>query len=466
MKDEVNENAVPVDNETVQTEAKTPSKSKSSKSEPKSKRYKNMMYVQKVSHLPSGINDKDDFVAIIEDKIKPERYAIICHDKEVDENGQPKEPDIHIMMCFTNGRHIDAVAKKLGDKPQYIKAWNESVNNGFSYLIHRTRKAKNEGKHEYAPSEVTTNFDYAALMAHLEAKTIQAKTGSGLTPKEMLDLLYIGSMPKEEVEKSLTGFQYGQYRRQIEDVWNKRLKNMADEWRKEMKASGKPIRVIWIYGPAGTGKTSLAKKYAEEVGQPYYISGSSRDLFQSYAGEHTLILDELRPRAIQYQDLLRITDPYGEQVMAPARYSDKALACDVIIITSPYDPLLFYWEALGIGRTRKQTASRVDSVDQLIRRLELIIKIDHAHIVALEYDKAVGDWETGNRTLNGNMNTSGTAFTEIPGTETENPYASKHVAKDTTEAMNLYKSMVMQQNPLENTPPQGRTAETETNRKE
>src|SRR5699024_6278721 len=140
----------------------------------------------------------------------------------------------------------------------------------------------------------------------------------------------------------MTGAQYGRYKRQIEDVWRKRLQNLADAWRQEMAAQGRKVKVIWIYGVAGVGKTRMARAYAEKLGQSYYITGSSRDLFQNYKGEHTWIIDELRPNVIPYQDLLRIMDPYGAQVMAPSRYADKALACDVIIVTTPYDPITFY----------------------------------------------------------------------------------------------------------------------------
>ena len=71
-----------------------------------------------------------------------------------------------------------------------------------------------------------------------------------------------------------------------------------------MREKHAQIQVIWIYGPSGCGKTSLAKEYAQKKDQPYFISVSTRGVFQGYNGEHTLILDELRPGVITYADLL------------------------------------------------------------------------------------------------------------------------------------------------------------------
>ena len=81
------------------------------------------------------------------------------------------------------------------------------------------------------------------------------------------------------------------------------------------------VESVWIFGPAGTGKSTLAKLYAKRKGEPFFVSGSTRDIFQGYEGKHTVILDELRPSSIPYADLLRITDPYAmeHEVMAPSR---------------------------------------------------------------------------------------------------------------------------------------------------
>lgn len=367
---------------------------------------KNMMYAQKTSHLPAEIQTKEALADLIERELKPNRYAVIVHDKDTNKDGSPKEPDMHAMLCFSNARYLSAVAKKLGDKEQFIEKWNGDANNGFSYLLHRTKKARAEGKYQYDPEEVTANFDFPSLIAGIESKMERGRKVSeenaGYSINELLNALYLGIMSKEEVERHMTGAQYGRYRRQIEDVWHKRLRNLADEWRAEMAAQNRRIKVIWIYGPAGMGKTSLARAYAEQIGQSYYISGSSRDPFERYAGEHTLIMDELRPNIIPYQDLLRLLDPYGAQVVAPARYSDKAIACDTIIITSPYDPVSFYFG--------QKAVNCVDSFHQLLRRIELILTMDVNYIYPVHFDKHV-------------INYYGGKLEPIPGMAAPNPYS-------------------------------------------
>ena len=390
---------------------------------------KNMMYTQQIGHLPMGIATANDLAAHIETALKPKEYAVILHDQDVSEDGTLAEPHIHAMMCFKNARHISATAKKLGDKEQYIQKWNGEANNGHAYLIHATSKARKEGKHQYDPAEVKANFDFPALMDKIKAEVVQAKAARQVETdvKTMLDLLYTGAVTKGEIEKRLTGSQYAKYHRQIEDVDAKRLLKEAEKWRKEMREKHAQIQVIWIYGPSGCGKTSLAKEYARKKGQPYYISGSTRDVFQAYNGEHTMILDELRPGVITYADLLRITDPHGidNQVMAPCRYNDKALACDLIIITTPYMPVEFY---NALFPAKAMSPNHIDSLDQLVRRISVTIEMTGKKIQAMQFRLCPYNPTEG-------------YYWTIPGTERPNPYSGLARPTPPNQAEDIYNSM-------------------------
>lgn len=393
-------------------------------SKKKKNRAYNMMYEQQMRHLP--VKTLDDLIDTIDKKLQPKRYACIIHDKDVDKNGTPVEPHVHAMLEFDNARYLSAVARKLGEidsngKPrtQQIAIWNDKVKNGYSYLVHETKNSL--GKHQYNPDEVKANFDFVTEMANISQSVAIVKARQSAPVNMLLDALYEGSITKEEIEQRLSGSQYGMVKNKIESVYAKRLQNMAHQWRKDAKAQGKQIRVMWICGKAATGKTSLAKEQAEKKKQPYYMSGSSRDIFQNYAGEHTLILDEFRPDILPYSDLLRITDPYGleTEVLAPSRYYDKALACDLIIITSPFNPYDFYSVLFG----ENQKYKNIDSFYQLERRISLCVFMSQTDIIAMEFRGLDKGYE------------------EIQGTKRANPYSATSRPTQKQNAVDIYNSL-------------------------
>lgn len=353
----------------------------------------NFMLVQQPQHLMPPYDTLDKLLERL-DEIGAERYAGILHDKDPGEIAH-----LHIFMHFQYVREIDPLAKALNIAPQYLERWDEGMDNGFAYLTHRTPKAASS--YQYSPNEVTANFNYIDWLSRYEAK----KRKDGKNPshgddvKYLLDCLYVGIVTREDVEKQLSGSQYAQYHKRIDDVWAKYLQNLAEERMRIRKAAGETVEVIWIYGDAGTGKTRFAKEQAKKRDKNYYITGSSRDPFQRYNGEDFIIYDEARPNDISFSDLLKLLDPYGEDVSAPSRYYDKAICAAAYYITTPYSPIDFYRKIMG-----ESWKTQSDGFGQLLRRLSLVLEMTADCIQAMEYDPLA------------------CRFTPIPGAVRENPY--------------------------------------------
>ena len=339
------------------------------------------MYEQQLQYLPPSAKRKtlNSIYKVMIEKLNPKKIAGIVHDKDMNQDGELVTPHVHIVLQFENQRSVIQLAKLI-EEPQIsaFQQWKGNVNNAYSYLIHQTNDALE--KYQYDVNEVKANFDYPELMATI-AKKVKQKSNQHDSEiiKRLLDQLGEGEMTKEEVISNLTGSQFAKAKKQINDVAQQVQAEKAKIWLIERKKNNQPITVIWIYGQSETGKTLLAKQYAKTRKQAYYVTGSSKDSFQHYEGEHIVILDELRPKTFPYDDLLKMLDPYGENPKAPRRFFDKSLMVDLFIITSPYDPKQFYDEIFN----HKES---VDSFKQLQRRITFVQLMTPTYIEMQEYN--------------------------------------------------------------------------------
>lgn len=358
-------------------------------------RAKNVMYTQDADHAPfSDTADLENHIKALD----PKQYAIAFHDRDVDDQGNPVREHWHAMLQFSNARSLTALAKGLGEpSTQFLEAWKGDSRNGYAYLVHRTNSARH--KFQYDPDDVVANFDYPAALAQMEAGASAGRTTASIDA--LLDALYDGHLTLDELKGQLSGAQIARHSRKIQEAWNARLDREAKEWRQMMIAEGKRSETIWLLGQTETGKTSMAREICKgRVGSGnYYMSGSTRDLFQNYAGEHAIILDELSPNVLDFADLKRITDPLGaaDNLQAPARYRDKMLMPELVVITSAYDPFQLYLDQV--------TRRGIDEFDQLLRRINVVLKLNQDDVQQMDFDQTIR------------------AFVPLPGQSRHNPYS-------------------------------------------
>ena len=92
--------------------------------------------------------------SIIENLCKTELYALILHDKDIDEKGELKQPHYHLYLKFINARTCQSIMKQFEGAHVEIPI-NETQS--IKYLLHATKNAKAQGKHQYAIEELLTN---------------------------------------------------------------------------------------------------------------------------------------------------------------------------------------------------------------------------------------------------------------------------------------------------------------------
>lgn len=143
---------------------------------------------------------------------------------------------------------------------------------------------------------------------------------------------------------------YVRYRNGIKDIIEHKKKN--DRYYK-------PIEVIWVYGPTGTGKTRIA--FEAGATPIIYTNG----YFSDWGDSRILALEELRGE-VPYRELLKLTDSYHNYYSANIKGGQKLIDIDKLIITSPSKPELIYYNQVD----------REDSINQLLRRITQIINLN------------------------------------------------------------------------------------------
>jgi len=102
-----------------------------------------------------------------------------------------------------------------------------------------------------------------------------------------------------------------------------------------------PMRVTYIYGPTGTGKTRWAlERIKDEYPMDWYVHSGTDRWWDGYDGQSAVLLDDIRGDFATFHRLLRILDRYPCRVEIKGAY--RQLRAKLLIITSDLSPECLY----------------------------------------------------------------------------------------------------------------------------
>ena len=159
------------------------------------------------------------------------------------------------------------------------------------------------------------------------------------------------------------------YKRQYLDIFenidepkrrNLLIKELETSWKnylqkRKYEMENKNVKVIFIEGGPGSGKSTFAKSLAIENKKTYCVSSSSNDVMQDYTCEDYLILDDLRESSFSFEDLLKLLDNFVISTVK-SRYTNKLFLGEYIVITSA-KPLCEWYR--NTDEDRKQLFRRI-----------------------------------------------------------------------------------------------------------
>ena len=288
------------------------------------------------------------------------QWAYILHDKD------DTRPHYHIYLNFGNSSADTAmVGGWFGVADNFVHKIQGRKTDMLQYLIHANESQKQ--KHQYSPSEVVSNFDFMTEIA------LSKIVGDFKHYSYAQQVQYCNSLPIADKAKAFT---------QLKKLWELECQCAS-------LITDRKLDVVFICGGGGVGKTYYAKKMLTSMELDFCVSSSSNDPFQDYMGQKAMILDDLRDRSFELEDILKILDN-NTKSSVKSRFNNKVFNGEMIVITSSV-PLVYWYSAYK--------NNSYDNLKQLYRRITCYIEITSTEIRV--YNEGVNDYgkPTGNAAI-------------------------------------------------------------------
>lgn len=311
--------------------------------------------VSDVEHL-----DGENILPTIREHTCIDKYIYILHDKDIKQDGTPKNPHYHIYLHFNAPQHPEKVCDWFGVAHNFWERIHGTFGDAESYAIHENAP----DKHQYDISECITNLD---IQKDIEKN--KQKKAEKMAISEILTGIESGEIKEYNLVTKVTLSDYVKYERQIKRAFDYKLKELESRVDRKMN-------VLYLYGGSGCGKSTYAKMLAESHGYTPFISSGSNDPFDGYKGQECVILDDLRGSVFPLSDLFKILDN-NTNSSVKARYKNISLQCSLLIITTTKTPDEFY---------RQVFESRDEEYKQFLRRCSQIGAVTKDFITFTQYN--------------------------------------------------------------------------------
>lgn len=304
---------------------------------------------------------KEDIINILEEwaKTKDMDYFLIEHYKNED------NPHMHIVINFTRSQANFKQVKQhfpFGDIEvcgKFLKSKGaDASGNSFNavcqcvnYLTHETTGAIADGKEKYDWDEIVTN---APSMLEVY------KNGYKKSKKKLLDM-YIEKISKGELREyeiyKIDPAIYAQYKNRIHNGFEQYKKTYIE------KNKDRDVTVYFLEGPAGFGKTTFCKAWAEKHNKSYSLSQSGKHATESYRGEDIFVLDDADFKDISIDFLKALLENNSSRELE-VRYEKTVFMGDTIMICSNISVLDLYPKADDRSK------------EAIYRRIKLVLKFE------------------------------------------------------------------------------------------
>lgn len=289
-----------------------------------------------------------------------EKWAFCLHDQD------DQKPHYHIMIQTFATQESSRIAKDFDIKESYVEKpkttkKTHKYDDMLLYLIHKNAPEK----HQYDVECVVANFDYFAFIEKHKGKVNKQNRKN-----EIIENIKNGLIKEYNLSDYVTAHEYVAFASAIKSAFS--------YYEKVSVSSTRDMQVIFITGESGTGKTSLAKYFADKRKLDYFVSSSSNDLFYGYGGQPCIILDDVRGSLMMFSDWLKLLDN-NINSSVKARYNNKNLShCKLLILTTSQSIVEFYRDIFD---------NNAENIVQIKRRCGIHIYVDSDCYRVKEWDK-------------------------------------------------------------------------------